>query len=396
MVARPIRGERVVELMSAPGGRYAGVTLQDFADASLAASKEAGGKDFSKPKLEAIRGGRGNTSVGIARTLAHMLDCSAAYLFGDTDDPRPETLSATAIAQQLAQMPTREIERFFEHVAAHLIDFRPEPRGRGEEGEDTPLLANVRAGKVSPDPDAMEVFWDSIPRFYKREEARMRGIVFNAAAFERGRTGQEEGQPGESGDESHSPSAEWLDAFRRHAPTATNGVMADLWAGILWYEFRHPGSIAIRTLMAIPAMSEQVFRNLMKFSGALIRFETKSGELEGEYYIRPNDDKGPNFYLAMFGLQYDNMLELEEYGLVRLAHRDLAVEANTRLVYGSGTEMWAMDVRQKVKVRVNALTEVARDLRPLYQGRPEEDYLKGVRNGMRSFTAPYKPWRRKP
>lgn len=376
-------GERVVALMQAPNGRYAGRTLQEFADASREAAREVDGKDFSKPKLEAIRRGGVNTSLAIARTLAHMLDCSAAYLFGDTDDPAPDTLSATAIAKRLQDMPAREVERFFDQVAARLVDYRPQTSGREK---DASLLSNVRAGRVSPDPDRMEAFWEGIPLFYKREEARMRGIVFTAASFGQGYREEETEKERRAG---RSVSDEWLDAFRRYAPTAKDGKMAELWAGMLWYEFRYPGSIAVRTLMAVPAMSEAVFINLMKFSGALVRIEDANGQPSGEYFIRPNDDKGPNYYLKMFDLSYDDILELEEYGLVRLNHRDIILPSEMRLIYGSGPDTWGLVIKQETKMRVNALTEVSKDLRPLYKGKTIEDYFKGVRAGIRSTTTAY-------
>lgn len=386
MSNRPVIRERVVQRMEQISGQYAGLSLQALADASVKAARTSGlgAKQFSKTKLEQMRRGQGRHSVGVLKTLAAMLETTPEYLTGESDAPDTSGPNASALVENLSRLPVEDIRRFFDTVAERLIEYRP------DQTDDPDLVSAAMRNEVSTNPNSMETFWDRMPRFYRREETRVRGIVFDAINF-LGSNDETSSQDESLG--AHEPSQEWLDAFRRHAPTASNDAVASLWAAILARECRHPGTISVRTLMTISGLPAHVFRNLFKFSGGLVAIQDKEGLVAGEHYIRPKDHKGPNHYLKYFDLTYDDVLELDEYGLVLLSHRNIKIYPETWLVYGAGRERWFMIIKKETEIAVNTLTKAAQELRPLYKGRPHISYLKGVHKGLgRGVATPFKPF----
>ena len=91
---------------------------------------------------------------------------------------------------------------------------------------------------------------------------------------------------------------DWLNVFERYTENASSEKLRDLWARVLAGEIRHPGSFALRTLSFISQLDQRI---------ASIFERTVESVVSGS--VLPLD-------VALEGAPLDDLLELEDFGLV--------------------------------------------------------------------------------
>ncbi|SDI91980.1 Protein of unknown function [Alloyangia pacifica] len=347
------------------------------------------------PKLRLSRGTLQNAKNGrnvqhrTAQALAALFGCSAAFLYGDSNDTGPQLVPADQFAQSIAPLSVEAFQSYVEKICDALMDFK-EGESQGEDPENesdlnfnqlrkSRLQHTIENNLLSCDPNERNTIWQHLPKIYWEEEARARQIALRASHFL---------DPEES---ITKPTQDWLNLFRHYAPKAADHRIMTLWARVLSREIRNPGSISHKTLLTIPSITSRIAANLVRFSGGLFTIETVAesvDETRSRYlaYIRPQDDKGPNHYLRYFDLDYGKVLELDEYGLIALSHRALSIEPGTRFSYGP----FVFFAKETFRVSVNTLTAVGEELFPLYETTPSFEYLKGVHRSFGSHVSAYR------
>lgn len=343
---------------------------------------------LSRGTLQNAKNGR-NVQYRTAQALAALFGCSASFLYGDSDDMGPQLLPADQFAQSIAPLSAEAFKNYVGKICDALMDFkegegqRAEPEKQGDlsfnQLRKSRLQSAIGNNSLPCDPDERNPIWQHLPRIYWEEEARTRQIALRASHFL---------DPEEPITE---PTQDWLNLFRHYAPKAADHKIMTLWARILGREIRNPGSISHKTLLTIPSITSRIAANLVRFSGGLFTIETVAESAEQTQsrflaYIRPQDNKGPNHYLQYFDLDYGNVLELDEYGLIALSHRALSIEPGTRFSYGQ----FVFFAKETFRVSVNTLTAVGEELFPLYEAKPSFEYLKGVHRSFGSHVSPYR------
>ncbi|MEB8388529.1 DUF2806 domain-containing protein [Rhodobacteraceae bacterium KMM 6894] len=353
-------------------GPLFGLSLRDIADHS----REAFDQGIALGTINnALQGGK--ISRKSAAVLAKLARQSVAFLSGESDTPSEDGVPAHRLSNAVQELDDNTIMDLSLRVFDKLFEYGAASDAAGTaggmEGETATkrrvgrLATDIRAGRVSTDPNKPEELFEGIPKMFWREETRTRRIALNALFF------VDADRPLES------PSEDWRSLFRANASKASDPKMQTLWSRILGREMSCPGSISFKTLSTVPTLTAAIAADFVRFCGALT-------EIEGvPVYIRPEDDKGPNHYLAMFGLDYDRVLRLDEFGLVALAHRAFDVEPGCRFQYPEGH----YHAREEFRISVNALTMVGRELRPLVKPETSFAYFKATHKSLGRKVKPY-------
>jgi len=333
------------------------------------------------PKLRLSRGTLQNAKNGrnvqhrTAQALAALFGCSAAFLYGDSDETRPQLVPADQFAQSIASLSDEAMTDLVQRILDHLIDY-----GSVEDAEYDDLEAkarrverlkeDLRLGRVPSNPSKPEGIYKGIPKFFWQEETRTRKIAINAFFFVSPKERLE------------APSEDWRDAFRMYASKASDPKLQTLWSRVLGCEMKRPGAISMKTLPLLPTLNSQIAQNFVRFCGALFEVD------ETFVYIRPQDDKGPNHYLAMFDLCYNDVLSLDEFGLVSLNHRAFDISKGCAFRYADH----GFDAQEDFRISVNTLTLVGRELRPIVSPSSSMEYFKGTHRSLGRRVSRYRKY----
>lgn len=316
-----------------------------------------------------------NISLKLAAILAQLVGQSVAYLTGERDDLAVTELPARRVSEAIASLSNEAMTDLAGRILDHLIDYGSAEDAQCDDAEAKArrvgrLTEDLRRGRVSNNPSEPEGLYQGIPKFFWKEEARTRKIAMDAFFFVPPKERLE------------APSEDWRDAFRMYASKASDPKLQSLWSRILGCEMRRPGSISMKTLSLLPTLNPQVAQNFVRFCGALFEVE------EMFVYIRPQDDKGPNHYLGMFDLCYNDVLSLDEFGLISLNHRAFDISKGCAFRYAEH----GFHAQENFRISVNTLTLVGRELRPIVSPSSSMEYFKGTHRSLGHRVSNYRKY----
>ena len=149
--------------------------------------------------------------------------------------------------------------------------------------------------------------------------------------------------------------SEWIEDFFYYAERVSDEDMQYVWAKILVGKLERPGLHSKKTLRALQDIGlreAELFRKLCVITVSV------DGQL-----MTIRLDRDTDSYLQFADLSFDDLLVLDDYGLVTLGHRGERVEAGSILEYGRmDRSPERFRFTNKVDFRANPLTRVGSDL----------------------------------
>lgn len=267
----------------------------------------------------------------------------AAVSAGDVPVPTvpPESLASARAARAL---PAETFLRFVTDILVPLVSHR-EADG-AQPGERLNLLfADVLSGKLPDRPDPSDPAWAQLgardATRDRRYERNIRQIAMGAFPF----------LPKDfcEGGIIHQT---WLDVFHDIAEKESDQVLQSLWSHLLAGKFINPDGYSIKTLRIVQDLTFKVAEKFRKFCGAVF-------DIDGDLIsIRPERAVSTPSYLSIFDLEFDDLVELQDFGLLHLGVRSHEAEPGTLFYYG-GVGFVA---KERLQYKVNPLTQAGKEL----------------------------------
>lgn len=152
--------------------------------------------------------------------------------------------------------------------------------------------------------------------------------------------------------------------------------MQQLWARVLAGEVERPGSFSLRTVEALRNMTT---REALIFKNAS---ELALQESDGTFFLFCDADLSDDFVNQKYGLSKNDILALEEAGLISALRVDNEIEINSEGADGffNGSDLMILfesnNEESKVfRYRSYPLSEVGKQLLPIVQEKSNDDYL---------------------
>jgi hypothetical protein len=141
----------------------------------------------------------------------------------------------------------------------------------------------------------------------------------------------------------------FLDYFLEYGQKVSDPQGQDLWAEILAAKVQRPEGLSLKTLRVMQDLDYKVAQQFVKFCNLVF-------EVDGHYIsIRLHKTER---YLAFATLSFDDVLALDDYGLVSLGLRDFRTEIGSTFVYFKR----AFQALEHFEFKANALTRAGSEL----------------------------------
>lgn len=166
--------------------------------------------------------------------------------------------------------------------------------------------------------------------------------------------------------------SDWATRFVNYAEQVSGEEMRAAWAKVLSQEVSKPGSFSLRTLDILRNMSKEEAETFMKLSQFVLRNRNES--------FLPNI-RGAQDFLERFDVTYDDLLKMEEVGLINAAS-DLVgtLESNDNivaLVHADVALVFTFEnVKPIVSIGMFVLTKAGRELLRIIETQRNDDYYR--------------------
>src|SRR5271165_1532604 len=167
----------------------------------------------------------------------------------------------------------------------------------------------------------------------------------------------------------------FLDFFADYCQRASDPDTQDVWAQILAAKIQRPRGLSIRTLRMIQDINQDIAKKFVRFSSLVFKVDNDFVSIR----LKDTDR-----YLKWAGLEYADLLELFEFGLVVLGLRTLQADAGSRFEYFGRS----FQVTRKVEIRTNPLSAAGRELFGLADPIPSPSYFEEVIAMLRDAVGP--------
>lgn len=171
---------------------------------------------------------------------------------------------------------------------------------------------------------------------------------------------------------------DWATRFVNYAEQVSEKEMQAAWAKVLSQEVSKPGAFSLRTLDVLRNMSKEEAELFLKICQFILR--------NGNVAFLPNI-KGATDLLECFDISYDDILKMEEVGLVNSAP-DLVGTFTTKnnkvaLVYSDVAIVYLFENPEaNVSIGMFVLTKAGRELSQIIETKRDDRYIKQLAERM--------------
>lgn len=166
--------------------------------------------------------------------------------------------------------------------------------------------------------------------------------------------------------------SDWAMRFVNHAEQVSGEEMRAAWAKVLSQEVSKPGSFSLRTLDILRNMSKEEAKTFMKISQFVLR--------NGKECFLPNII-GAQDFLDRFDVTYDDLLKMEEVGLINAAPDLVGTfesnDNNVVIVHSDVALVFKFEnVKPIVSIDMFILTKAGRELLQIIGTQRNDDYYR--------------------
>ncbi|MGO7400344.1 DUF2806 domain-containing protein [Rhizobium ruizarguesonis] len=183
------------------------------------------------------------------------------------------------------------------------------------------------------------------------------------------------------------PDQTWLDTYSTFAEKISDEDLQTLWGQVLAREFTDSGSISLKTLRVLQDLTKRQANLFAKLCGSVVLVSEDRAGKEDTHYLSIRLDGGMPDYLKLTGLDFPDLVELADFGLVTLGTRAFEADAGAWFTYFDKQ----FQITDKVAIRCNPLSSVGKELYHLAQGEKSEAYLKAVKKLFKNKVGPDEP-----
>lgn len=155
---------------------------------------------------------------------------------------------------------------------------------------------------------------------------------------------------------------DWISQFRESCKHTSDEEMQSLWARILAGEIEHPGKFSLRTVGIVRTLRKSEAELFRRLCAAVV-----FAKLENSFYVPVLNNITDKlvFSETLPPISYDELLDLESYGLVHNAHGKLVYNLDNGEFLTQGKQGILILSSQRNQMHAVGLTPVGKELCPL-------------------------------